>query len=123
LSKDSRTYGSVSKKFDGWVESEAKRPLRKHLRRVDKYEPSAPRGESEMSRTIFAAIGVGIGVLLLALAVYAFFTAGFYGELGRGGARVGYTIVGFFLLIAGFGGIAATLNHNFRVLTRPGGHH
>jgi uncharacterized membrane protein len=68
---------------------------------------------------VFAAVGVGIGVILLGLAVVAFVAAGNWAELGRDGAQVGYSLTGIFLLIAGFGGIAATLNHNFRVLTAP----
>ena len=72
-----------------------------------------------MSRTIQAAIGIGIGVVLLGLAVYAFMTAAYWGDFGRDGAQTGYMLVGVFLLIAGFGGIAATWNHNFRVLVRP----
>ncbi len=71
-----------------------------------------------MSRMVFAAIGVGIGVVLLALSGYAFYTASYWAGFERDGAQVGYTLVGFFLLVAGAGGIAATLNHNFRVLAR-----
>ena len=77
-----------------------------------------------MGRTVFAAIGIGIGAILLLLAIFAFVTAANWGALDRDGAAVGYTVVGFFLTLAGIGGILATYNHNFRVLTRSeGGHH
>ncbi len=77
-----------------------------------------------MSRTVHAAIGMGIGVVLLALAGYAFSTSGYWGGFDRDGAQVGYALAGFFLLIAGGGGILATWNHNFRVVTgRVGGGH
>jgi len=76
-----------------------------------------------MSRLVFTAIGVGIGFVLLLLAVYAFFTASYWSGFGRDGAAVGYTLVGVFLLIAGGGGIIATWNHNFRVLVRPTSNH
>ena len=71
-----------------------------------------------MERTVFAAIGIGIGAILLLLAIFAFVTAARWGSLGQDGA------VGFFLTLAGIGGILATYNHNFRVLTRSNaGHH
>jgi hypothetical protein len=69
-----------------------------------------------------AVIGIGIGVVLLALAAYAFYSASYWGSYGRDGAQVGYALTGFFLLVAGLGGIVATWNHNFRVLTRRAGH-
>jgi hypothetical protein len=76
-----------------------------------------------MSRLVFSAIGIGAGVILLLLAAYAFYTASYWAGFGRDGAAVGYVLVGFFLLIAGGGGIIATYNHNFRVLVRPPEHH
>jgi hypothetical protein len=76
-----------------------------------------------MSRTVFAAIGIGIGILLLALSGLAFRSASYWAEFGRDGAAVGYTLVGIFLLVAVRGGIVATWNHNFRVLTRPHSSH
>lgn len=72
-----------------------------------------------MGKNVFAAIGVVIGLLLLALAAQSFLSAYRWAELARDGAATGYTVVGFFLLLAGAGGILATLNHNFRVLA-PG---
>ena len=122
--RDESTYSSVARKYDDWVETESSRPARDYLRRVDSTF-IAPQEASEMSRTVQAAIGIGIAVLLLILAALAFRTAAFWGNLGRDGAATGYTLVAFFLCVAGFGGIAATWNHNFRVLTRTGGssHH
>jgi hypothetical protein len=70
-----------------------------------------------MGKSVSAAIGVVIGLLILALSALSFATAHRWAELARDGAATGYTVVGFFLLIAGLGGIAATLNHNFRVLS------
>jgi hypothetical protein len=122
VSRDEKTYGQVREKYDTWFENEANRPARDHLRRTDPYTPQT-QGSSDMSRLVFAAIGIGIGVILLALAGYAFYTASFWASHGRDGAQVGYTLVGIFLLIAGLGGIAATYNHNFRVLVRPPSHH
>jgi len=119
VSRDERTYGKVSRKYDEWVAQEESRPPREYLRRTEPYIPPDTRGDTDMSRMVQAAIGVGIGVVLLALAGFAFMTAARWGGLGRDGAQVGYTLVGIFLVIAGAGGIAATLNHNFRVLTAP----
>lgn len=121
MSRDEKTYGKVGDKYDAWVEAESVRHPRDRLRRIDPYQP-VRSGISDMSRTINAAIGIGIGVVLLALAAYAFYSASYWASYGRDGAQVGYTLTGFFLLIAGFGGIFATWNHNFRVLTRKAGH-
>jgi hypothetical protein len=121
VSRDEATYGRVREQYDAWVDSEANRPERDRLRRTDPYSPK-PRGNSDMSRLVFAGIGIGIGVVLLALSAYAFYTASYWAGFGRDGAQVGYILVGIFLLIAGIGGIAATYNHNFRVLVRPPTH-
>lgn len=72
-----------------------------------------------MSRILPAVIGIGIGVALLLLAVASFAKAATWGGLGRDGAQVGYTLIGIFFVIAGGGGIAAILNHQFRVLADP----
>jgi len=122
VSRDPKTYGSISKKFDAWTASEEARPERDRLRRVDVYSPP-PQGSTEMSRMVAASIGIGIGVVLLALAAYAFYTASYWASFERDGAQVGYTLAGVFLLIAGVGGILATWNHNFRVLVSPSEHH
>lgn len=118
MSRDEKTYAGIRQRFDDWTEYEASRHERDHLRRTDSDLPPPREGNPEMSRMVFAAIGVGIGVVLLALSGYAFYTASYWAGFERDGAQVGYTLVGFFLLVAGAGGIAATLNHNFRVLAR-----
>lgn len=122
MSRDEETYGRIRRKYEAWMENEAERPERDHLRRVDPYQPE-PQGNSDMSRMVTAAIGFGIGAMLLALAAFAFYTAGEWSEFGRDGAQTGYTLAGVFLTIAGVGGIIATWNHNFRVLTRRPTHH
>jgi hypothetical protein len=71
-----------------------------------------------MGKNTSAAIGVVIGLLLLVLATLSFLNAYRWAELARDGAATGYTVVGFFLVLAGAGGIIATLNHNFRVLAQ-----
>lgn len=122
MNRDQQTYGRIREKYEAWVENEANRPERDRLRRVDPAPVVTYRESSDMSRLISAAIGIGLGVLLLALAGYAFYTASYYGSFERAGAQTGYTLVGVFLIIAGVGGIAATWNHNFRVLTRGSNH-
>lgn len=122
MNRDSATYGKVRRKFEEWREIAASKPLPARVLPSGPYVPE-PETHSEMGKTIFTAIGVGIGLTLLALAAFAFYTAASWADLNRDGAATGYNLVGFFLLVAGIGGIAATWNHNFRVLTRPGGHH
>jgi hypothetical protein len=119
VSRDEKTYSRIRRQYDAWVTAETS-PVRERIRRVDTYSPPTG-GNPEMSRTVHAAIGFGIGVLLLALSGYAFSRSGYWGGFGRDGAQVGYALASFFLLIAGSGGIAATWNHNFRVVTGAGG--
>jgi len=123
VSRDERTYGKIRQQYDEWVEMEENRPRRDHLRRTDTFTHEPAEGNSDMSRLVFAGIGIGIGVILLLLSAYAFQTASYWAGFGRDSARVGYLLVGFFLLIAGAGGIIATWNHSFRVLVRPPQHH
>jgi hypothetical protein len=123
VSKDERTYGRVAAQYDEWTRLESQRPERDHLRRSDPALNPVTTDSTDMSRLVFTAIGVGIGLILLALAAYAFVTAASWADVGRESATVGYILVGIFLSIAGLGGIIATWNHNFRVLTRPPEHH
>lgn len=74
-------------------------------------------------RLLSTAVGVMTGLGLLALAVTAFVASRSWGTIDRGGAVVAYFLTGAFLTIAGVGCIAATLNHNFRVLAGPPAHH
>jgi hypothetical protein len=118
-----RTFETIRSRYDTWAEH---RPPRS----VEAYEdwtPHGPEPEVSMSKMITTAIGVGIGVLLLLLAGLAFWTASNWAGFGREPAVIGYILTGCFLIVAGAGGILATLYHNFRVLDpnrRPAhGHH
>lgn len=124
MNRDPGTYGRVSDKYEEFLEIQKQRPVlqRTALPPQRPYSPEPDHG-SDMGKTVFTAIGVGIGLLLLALAALSAYTASQWYGVHLNGAFVGYSVVTFFLLLAGIGGITATLNHNFRVLTRPGGHH
>lgn len=123
MKRDRGTYDSVRDKYDEFLEIQANKPvLQRTLPPQRPFSPdTAP--ENDMGKNVFAAIGVGIGVVLLALAAYSFYVANVWGDGGMTGASTGYAIVAFFLAVAGIGGIAATLNHNYRVLARPAGRH
>lgn len=122
MNRDQSTYGKISQQYDQWADMQASKPKPQVERGLPPQRPYTPEPEGkDMGRTVFAAIGVGIGLFLLAMAAWAFITAAQWGDLHRDGAATGYTVVGFFLTAAGIGGILATLNHNFRVLARPGG--
>jgi hypothetical protein len=118
-----RTFDTVRSRYDAWAENRPASPVAHD----ENWSPRGPQGGMSMSRMVFAAIGVGIGVILLALAAYAFYVASWWAGYGREPATIGYIITGVFLLVAGIGGILATLNHIFRVLDpnrRPAhGHH
>jgi hypothetical protein len=120
--RDEGTYGDVSQRYDEWLEINKNRPAPPRVRSDRPYVHQRYES-SDMGRTVFAAIGIGIGLVLLVLAVLAFLTAGRWADFGRDSAVVGWSLVGTFLLIAGFGAIISTWNHNFRVLTRSGGSH
>lgn len=122
MKKDESTYGSIARKFDEWVEIQKDKPAPARVRSNRPYVHE-PHEESDMGRTVFAAIGIGIGLVLLILAGLSFATAARWGGFDRDGAVVGWTLTGFFLLVAGFGAILSTWNHNFRVLVNPPRHH
>lgn len=123
MKRDRGTYDSVRDKYDEFLEIQADKPVLQRTLPPQRPFSPAPASDTDMARNVFAAIGVGIGVVLLALAAYTLYVANVWGDGGMTGASTGYAIVAFFLTIAGIGGIAATLNHNYRVLARPGRHH
>jgi hypothetical protein len=120
MSRDPATYGRVREQYDEWVEMERDRPARPFVRSRRTSTPPETGG-FEMGKTVFAAIGIGIGVVILVLAGLAFWSAASWSQFGRDGAVVGYALSGFFLTVSGLGAIIATWNHIFRVLARPGG--
>ncbi len=106
------TFNTVRDRYDRWDET---RP-----EPVYRGPPQAVRNEdSGMARLVTGAVGMGIGALLLLLSLYSFWVSLQWAGVARGGAAVGYGLVGFFLLIAGLGGLLGTYNHNFRVFSRP----
>lgn len=117
MKRDEATYGGVRRKFEEWKEIQAHRPPPQRVLPPQRPYIPEPATDSEMGKTLFAGIGIGIGVILLVLAGLAFASAAKWAGFDRDGAAVGYSVVGFFLTIAGIGGIAATWNHNFRVLS------
>lgn len=122
MNRDRGTYDSVRDRYDEFLEIQKDKPV---LQRVPPPQrPYSPEIiDSEMSKTVFAAIGVGLGLMLLGLAGYTLFVAARWGAEDLTGASTGYAIVAFFLAIAGIGGIAATLNHNYRVLAQRTARH
>lgn len=123
MKRDESTYGKVSDQYQEWLEIQAEKPARAEAYPPPRPYTPEPEGGSDVARYLFASIGFGLALVLLALAVWAFATAADWAGVARDGAFVGYTLVGVFLCIAGIGGIAAVWNHNFRVLTRPASHH
>lgn len=113
MKRDAGTYDRIRRTYDEFVEIQKEKPVLQRVLPPQKPYSPEPASDSDMSKTVFAAIGVGIGVVLLALAGYALYVATQWGNDGLTGAATGYGLVAFFLTIAGLGGIAATLNHNF----------
>jgi hypothetical protein len=105
------TFETVRARYDAWAASRPPRPAYDAS-----WSPREPEPPLAMGKLVLTAIGVGTGVVLLALAGYAFYSAAWWADAGREPAAIGYATVGVFLIVAGVGAIAATLNHMFRVL-------
>lgn len=116
------TYRSVRSRFQGWREANPEQ----HSDSASSWPEGGlplPELSDEAGKVVFTGIGLVTGILLLVLAVTAFTAAGSWGNIGRDGALVGYSLSGLFLTVAGIGCILATLNHNFRVAGRRPAHH
>lgn len=115
------TFGTVRGRYKDWFGAGDRGFLPGRTEGNDDYErPGA--GGGEMSKMVLLAVGVGLGLTLLALAVLSGTNAGRWGAIDRDGAAVGYSLVAFFLTIAGLGAIFATYNHLFRAAGRSAHH-
>jgi len=115
------TFGTVRGRYKDWFGAGDRGFLPGRNVGNDDYErPGA--GGGEMSKMVLLGVGVGLGVMLLALMALAFTNAGRWAAIDRDGAAVGYSLVGFFLTIAGLGAIVATWNHLFRAAGRSAHH-
>jgi hypothetical protein len=120
--RDRSTYQGIADKYDEWLQIQKSKPAPARVRSSKPYVHERHQ-DSDMGRTVFAAIGIGIGLVLLLLSGLAFATAARWGSYELASAQVGWNLVGFFLLVAGLGAIISTWNHNFRVLVSPPEHH
>lgn len=117
------TFGTVRGRYKDWFGAGDRGFLPGRTEGNDDYErPGSGAGGGEMSKMVLLAIGVGLGLTLLALAAFSFTNAGQWGGIARDGAAVGYSLVGFFLTIAGLGAVFATWNHLFRAAGRSAHH-
>ena len=115
------TFGTVRGRYKDWFGAGDRGFLPGRTVGNDDYErPGA--GGGEMSKMVLLAVGVGLGLMLLALAALSITNAGRWGAIDQDGAAVGYSLVGFFLTIAGLGAIVATWNHLFRAAGGPAHH-
>jgi hypothetical protein len=122
MKRDENTYGSVTRKYDDWREAEKDKPAPPRVRSNRPYVHQ-PYERADMGKTVFAAIGIGIGLVLLLLSLLSFLNANRWADFGRDSAVVGWSLVGFFLLVAGLGAVISTWNHNFRVLASEPARH
>jgi hypothetical protein len=115
------TFGTVRGRYKDWFGAGDRGFLPGRTVGNDDHErPGA--GGGEMSKMVLLAVGVGVGVMLLALMALSITSASRWAAIDRDGAAVGYSLVGFFLTIAGLGAIFATLNHLFRAAGRSAHH-
>lgn len=123
MNRDDSSYDKASRKYDEYMEIMDSKPA-PPPRGLPPQRPYVPAAhDDEGGLTVPALIGLGLAGLLFVLAVLAFYTASQWSSLDREGAAIGYTVVGFFLLLASIGGGLATYNHNFRVLAGKTSHH
>jgi hypothetical protein len=106
------TFETVRARYQDWKENHTPAPYRGSTRAYQ--APAA--GGGDMVRAAGVVIGAIIGVILLALAAYAFYTAAWWSGYNRDAGVVGYTVIGIFLTVAGLGGLIAIWNHQTRVL-------
>ncbi|HYJ80952.1 MAG TPA: hypothetical protein VEW03_15170 [Longimicrobiaceae bacterium] len=109
------TFSTVRERYRQWADANP-RPG----------SPSAigfPEVSEGAVRLLALATALGLGTMLLALAVTSFVAARSWAEIDRGGPVVAYTLTAFFLAVAGAGCIVGTLNHLFNVLAKPPAHH
>lgn len=118
-----RTFDTVRERYQGWFGSGRSRRLPgRDVSYGDENWDADTSGEN-MSKVVLLGIGVVIGLVLLGLAALSFATAAKWEGYARDGAFVGYSVVGFFLVVAGLGSIIATWNHFGRAAKRPAAHH
>lgn len=116
-----QTFSTVRDRFRAW---RAAHPAEPSAPMLDFSEGlPLPELSEETGRVVFTATGVLIGVVLLVLMIVAITATISWTRLARDGAAVGYGLVAFFLIIAGLGGIIASINHNYRVMRRKPEHH
>lgn len=116
------TFGTVRGRYQDWFGAGDRGFLPGRAEGDDDIERPGSGGGGEMSKMILLAIGVGLGLTLLALAALSLSTAASWGGIDRDGAVTGYSVVAFFLTIAGLGAIVATYNHLFRAAGRSAHH-
>jgi hypothetical protein len=114
-----RTLETIRDRYDAWS---VDRPSISSA--PSSWTPSGHEPKSAMPRMIIAAIGVGVGLVLLILAGLSAWSAVQWAGHGREPAVIGYTLIAVFLTVAAIGGIAGSLNHALRVLdpSRPQAH-
>jgi len=102
--------------------------------RADQFDEAQPRRFSgsaiavpeipeHIARPMSMLAGLGIGTVLVVLSITAFVAMRSWNAIARGGAVTAYALTSFFLAVAGFGCIIATLNHHFRVLKQDAPSH
>jgi hypothetical protein len=106
-----RTFETIRARYDTWAANRPPKPVAD-----DDWSPRGPEPGLSMGRLIPLAIGVGVGGLLLILAALSLWAAASWSGYDREPATIGFTVAGIFLIVAGVGGILATVKHMLRVL-------
>src|SRR5690606_31380110 len=75
MKRDEATYGGISRKFEEWEEIQANRPPTPRVVPPQRPYTPEPVTDGDMGKTLFSAIGIGIGAVLLLLSVLAFANA------------------------------------------------
>jgi hypothetical protein len=94
-----------------------------HPRRFSGSAIAMPEVPEHIARPLSMVVGLGIGTLLVVLAATSFVAMRSWAAIDRSGAVTAYGLTAFFLSVAGFGCIIATLNHHLNVLKHDASHH
>lgn len=109
------TFRTVEGRYESWNDANPRPRGRSALK--------VPVMSDAAEQMVGMAVGFGAGVLLLVLAAVAAVAANSWAQVERSGAVVGYSVVAFFLVLAGLGALIATWNHAFRVIPGDAPHH
>jgi hypothetical protein len=116
--RDNETFRTVEARHQGWSEANPRPRSRSALANA-----RIPEMSDAAEKAAGTAVGGGAVAGLFVLAIVCIVAARSWYGIDRSGAGLGYSIAGFFLLLASIGGTLAIANHLFKVIPGEAPHH